>query len=129
MPGVAFHPCHDRAYHRQVDLVVAPVQHLVGLAQHRLAVRTGWGLRGYRFIGKQCQRAATSFATQAALARSDTLGLLRLVRLLPLRGRQTGIVRRFRRLTKLCFEIGDSPLGRLKPLPQRPDQGILLGVA
>src|SRR6266853_1984786 len=28
MPGVAFHPCHYRAHHREVDLVVAPVQHL-----------------------------------------------------------------------------------------------------
>jgi hypothetical protein len=89
----------------------------------------GGRLRGYRFIGKQRQRAATPFATQAALARSDTLGFVRLVRLLPLRWRQTGIVWGFRRFAELCFEIGNPPLGRLKALPKGTDQGVLLGVA
>src|SRR5271165_6501019 len=72
---------------------------------------------------------ATPLATQAALARSDTLGFVRLVRLLPLRRRQTGIVRGFRRLAELCFEIGNQPLGRPEALPQDTDQGVLLGVA
>jgi hypothetical protein len=49
------------------------------------------------------------------------LGFLRLVRLLTLRRRQTGIVRGFPRL-------GDAPLGCLKALPKRADQGILPSV-
>ena len=72
--------------------------------------------------------AAAARAPQAAFARSDTLGFLRLVRLLTLRRRQAGIVRGFRRFAEPCFKLGNPPLGRFKTLPQRPDQGILLGV-
>ncbi len=129
MPGVAFHPCHYRAHHRQVDLVVEPVQHLIDLCQRSPAMRAGGRLRGDRFVGKQRQRTTPATATQAALARSGTLGFLRLVRLLTLRRRQTGIVRGFPRLGEPRFKLGNAPLGCLKALPQRADQGILLGVA
>ena len=57
------------------------------------------------------------------------LGFLRLVRFLTLRRRQTGIVWGFPRLGEPRFKLGNAPLGRLKALPQRADQGILLGVA
>jgi hypothetical protein len=75
------------------------------------------------------QRAATAFAAQAALARSDALGLLRPVGLLALRWRQAGIVRSFAGFGEPRLEFGNAPLGRLKALPQRPDQGVLLSVA
>ncbi len=35
----------------------------------------------------------------------------------------------FSRLGEPRFKLGNAPLGRLKALPQRADQGILLGVA
>jgi hypothetical protein len=34
-----------------------------------------------------------------------------------------------RRFAEPRFKFGNPPLGRLKALPQRPDQGVLLGVA
>jgi hypothetical protein len=75
------------------------------------------------------QRAATTFAAQAALARSNALGFLQLVRLLTLRRWQAGIVRGFARLDKPRLKLSDTPLGCLKALPQRPDQRVLLAVA
>src|SRR6185312_14094218 len=80
-------------------------------------------------VGMAGQRAATALAAQAALARSDAPGLLRLVGLLPLRWRQAGIVRGFTGFGKPRFKLDNTPLGRLKAPPQRPDQGVLLGVA
>jgi len=56
-------------------------------------MRAGGRFRGHRFVGMASQRTATPFATQAACAWSDALGLLRLVRLLSFRWRQAGIVR------------------------------------
>jgi hypothetical protein len=93
MPGVALHPCHHRAHHRHVDLVVTTVQHVIGFAQRGLAMRAGGRPCGDRFVGKKGQRATAALAIQAALAWSGTLGFLRLVRLLTLRRRQAGIVR------------------------------------
>jgi hypothetical protein len=75
------------------------------------------------------QWAANAFAAHAGLARSNTLGFLRLVRLLTLRRRQAGIVRGFTRLDEPRLKLGDALLGRLKALPQCPDQGVLFGVA
>src|SRR5580692_8996184 len=57
------------------------------------------------------------------------LGLLRLVRFLTLRRRQTGIVRGFPRLGESRFKLGNAPLGRLKALPESADQDIFLSVA
>jgi hypothetical protein len=85
--------------------------------------------RGYRFGRKKGQRATAAPATPAALAWSGTLGFLRLVQLLTLRRRQAGIVRSFPGITEPRFKIGNPPLRRLKPLAQRPDQGVFLGVA
>jgi len=129
VPGVAFHPRHHRTHDGQVDLVVAPVQHLVGICQRGLAVRTGWRLRGHRLVGIAGQRAATALATQAAFARSDALGFLRVVRLLTLRRRQAGIVRGLRRFVELSFEPRDPRRPALNLRPQLPDQGVFLGVA
>jgi hypothetical protein len=92
-------------------------------------MRAGGRLGGDRFVGKQRQRTTTAPATQAASAPSATLGFLRLVRLLTLRRRQTGIVRGFPRLGEPRFMLGNAPLGCLKALPKRADQGILLSVA
>ena len=68
-------------------------------------------------------------ATQAALAWSDTLGFLRLVRPLTLRRRQAGIVRGFTGLREPRLKIGNPRRQVLHLCPQRPDQGVLLGVA
>ncbi len=82
------------------------MQHLIGLCQRGLAMRTSAHLRGHRFVDSAGQRAATAFATEAALAWSDTLGFLRLVRPLTLRRRQAGIVRGFTRLREPRLNIG-----------------------
>jgi hypothetical protein len=115
--------------HRKVDLVVPAVQYLISIGQRGLTMETGNRLGGHGFIGIAGQRTATTFATQAAFARSDAFGFLRLVQLLPLRRRQAGIVRCLRWFAEPGFQIGNSPLSPLKAFPQRPDQGILLGVA
>ena len=105
------------------------MQHLIRIAQRGLAMRAGYRLGGYRLVGIAGQRTATTFAAQAALAWSNTLACLGLVRLLTLRWRQAGIVRCLRRFTEPCFKFGNPPLGCLKALPQRPNKGILLCVA
>ena len=92
-------------------------------------MRAGGGFRGHRLVGMADQRTAAAFSAKAALARSDTLGLLRLVRLLTLRRGKAGIVRGFAGFCGPRFKLGNAPLGRLKALPQRPDQGVFLGVA
>src|SRR6185312_12422400 len=89
----------------------------------------GGGFRDHRLVGMANQRAATAFAAQAAAARSDALGLLRPVELLARRWRQAGIVRGFAGLGEPCLKFGNALLGRSKALPQRPDQGVFLGVA
>src|SRR3954463_9772458 len=76
-----------------------------------------------------CLWTAAAVATKAALARSGAFGLLRPVRLLTLRRRQAGIVRGLAGFGKPRLEFGNASFGRLKTLPQRPDQGVLLGVA
>jgi hypothetical protein len=105
------------------------MQHLVCLAQHRLAVHTGHALGDHRLIGIASQRATATLATQTALPWVASPGFLRLVGLLPLRWRQAGIVGRLRRLAEPGFKLRNPPLGRLKPLKQRQDQHVLLGVA
>jgi hypothetical protein len=64
------------------------VQHLIGLGQRGLAMSPGGGFRGHRLVWIVGQRAATTFATQAAFARSDPLEFLRAVGLLSLRRRR-----------------------------------------
>src|SRR5271166_4196924 len=90
MSGITFHTGHHRTDHRQIDLVVTTVQHLIGICQHKLAMRAGYRLGGYRFVGIAGQRTATAIAAQAAPAWSNTLAFHRLVRLLTLRWRQAG---------------------------------------
>jgi hypothetical protein len=129
MSGVALHTGHQRTHDRQVDVIVTAVQQLIGVGQTGLAMRADRDLRGYCFVGIAGQRTAAAFAAQTAFARPGALGLLRPVRLLTFRRRQAGIVRRFAGLGEQRFKLGNMPLGRLKALAQRPDQGVLLGVA
>jgi hypothetical protein len=117
MASVALHPGHHRTHHRQINLVIPPVQHLIGLRQSGMAMGAGGGFRRHRLVGMADQRPATACAAQAALARSGTLGFLWLVRLLALRWRQAGIVRGFARLAEPRFKFGNAPFGRLKTLP------------
>ena len=70
VPGIALHPGDHRAHHGQVDLVIAAVQHLVGVAQRRLAVRAAHRLGDHRLVGIAGQRAPAALATQAALPRA-----------------------------------------------------------
>jgi hypothetical protein len=105
------------------------VQHLLGISQRSLAVHTGQRLGYHRRIGIAGKRPATTLPAQTALARAVPPRLLYLVGLLSPRRRQAGIVRRLRRLGQLRLQLGDPTLCRLKPLPQRQDQRILLGVA
>ena len=129
VPGKALHPGHHRAHNRQIDLVVAAVQHLLGLCQCRLAVRAGQGLGNHRLIRITGKRPAAPSATETAMARALPFGLLRMVGLLPLRRRHAGIVRCLRRLAELGFEFRNPPLSHVKSLPERSDQRIFLGVA
>ena len=96
MSGIAFHSGHHGAHHRQVDLVVTTMQHLIRIAQRGLTMRTRYRLGGHRLVGIAGQRSAAPFASHAALARPDAFGFLRLVRFLPLRRRQARIVRGLR---------------------------------
>jgi hypothetical protein len=100
----------------------------MGVRQRGVAMGAGKGFRGHRLVGMANQRAAAAFAAKAALARCNMFGLLRSVRLLTLRRRQAGIVRVFRGFGEPRLKFGDASLGRLKALPQRPDQGVFLGV-
>jgi hypothetical protein len=101
----------------------------MGVRQTGLAMRAGRDLRGYPLVGVADQRTAAAFANQTAFARSGAFGLLRPVRLLACRRRQAGIVRRPAGLGGSRFKLGNTPLGRLEALEQRPDQDVLLGVA
>jgi hypothetical protein len=129
LPGAALHPGHQGTHHRQVDLVVSAVQHLMGVRQRGVAMRAGRGFRDHGLVGMADQRAATACAAQAALARSGAPGLLQRGGLLALRWRQAGIVRGLAGFGEPRFKLGNAPLGRRKAQPQRPDQGVLLGVA
>jgi hypothetical protein len=129
VPGVTFHAGHHRADHGQADPVITPVQPLVRFAQRHLAMRTGHDFGDRRLIGVAGQRVTATPAAQAALARAVSPGCLRLVGLRSLRRTQTGIVGGSRRFAEAGFKFRNPPLGRLKPLEQRSDQRVLLGVA
>ena len=81
-----------------------------------------------RFLPK-LRRCLAALAAQTAFARSGAFDLLQPVRLLAFRRRQAGIGRGFVRRGEPRFKLGNAPLGRLKALPQGPDQGVLFGVA
>jgi len=131
--SVALHPRHHRRHPGQVDLVVAPVQHLVRLAERRLAVRASHRPGADKLIRGCGQRSPATHTAQAARARAVALALLWPVRLLTPRWRQAGVVRRLRRCPKPCFQLR-SPchqcLGlrgqHLNLRPQRPDQRVFL---
>ena len=128
MPGIALYPRDNWTNHGQIDLIVAPVQYLVGIRQRRLAVHTARRRGSDRLIGIAGQRSPAALATDAASAWSAACRLLRSVGLLRFRRRQARIVRGFQRITQLGFKLGNPTLGLFKPMPQRKDQRILLGV-
>ena len=68
-PSIAFYSGYQRAHHRQVDLVVTTVQHLVGVCQHGLALCAGHWLGGHRLVGITGQRTTAAFAAKATRAR------------------------------------------------------------
>ena len=129
MPGISLHPSYHRPNWWQINLVVKIVQHLIGIGQRSSAMHTAQRLGHDCRIGVAGQRPAATLPTQATLAWAVALRLLRSVGLLSLRWRQARIVRCLRRLGELRLQLGDTTLCRLKPLPQRQDQRILLGVA
>src|SRR5918993_5901178 len=95
LPGVALHPRHHRGDHRQVHLVEAACQRLVGLVQGRLAVRApGWA-SGDSLVRCLGQPGATALAAEAALTGTRPGRLVVAVRLPALRWRQAGVVGRF----------------------------------
>ena len=61
IPGITFHPGHHGAHHRQVDLVVTTLQHLIGVRQCGLTMHAGSWPGGHRFVRIAGQRAATAF--------------------------------------------------------------------
>ena len=126
LPGVMLHPRHHGRDCRQVDLVITAAQHLVGFAEHRLAMRAPNRPCRDHFVRVRGQCPSAARATEAALARTTALGLLRLVRLVPFQGRHAGIVRRLRWHAKLRFKLRHARRQQLNLRPQRQDQGILL---
>jgi hypothetical protein len=128
-PNISLHPRHHWPDWWQVNLVVKIVQHLLGIGQRRLAVHAGHRLGYDRRIGIAGQRPAATLPAEATPPRAIPPRLLRLVGLLSLRRRHAGIVRRLRWLGELRLQLVDPTLRRVKPLPQRQDQRILLGVA
>jgi hypothetical protein len=80
-------------------------------------------------IGVACKPPAANLPTQATLAWAVALRLRRSVGLLSLRWWQARIIWCLPRLGEPRLQLGDTTFCRLKPLPQRQDQRILLGVA
>src|SRR5690242_21651179 len=81
---VALDPGDHRPDRRQLDLVVARVQHLGGIVERRPAVGARGGLGDHDLVGLLGQRAAATRPTQAALARPGAPLPLRPVRLVAL---------------------------------------------
>lgn len=82
MPGVALHPGNHRGGRRQIELVEAGRQLLVGLGQRRLAMRTTGGAGGDGLVRRLGQQAPTTSAAEAALAGTAPGRLATAVRLL-----------------------------------------------
>ena len=124
--AIALDPGDHGAHRRQLDLVVAGVQSLIGLGQHRPAMGTGRRLGNDELIGLLGQGSATARPAQAALARPRALGLLRPVRLVSPGGRQAGVARCLRRLVQPRLQFRYPRRQALHLRPQRPDQSVLL---
>ena len=137
LTGEPLDPPHHRAHRRQVDLVVAAMQDLVGRAQPGAAVRAHAGRGDDGLVGLGAQRPAAALAAHAAGPRPGALALAWPVGLAIGRRRLAGIVRGLRRLAQLRLELRDPSLlsldqthQLLNPFGQRPqgqDQAILLG--
>ena len=95
----------------------------------RLALCAGHWLGGDRLVRIAGQRTTAAFAANAARARSNTFGFLWLVRFLPLRRRQAGIIRGLPGLAEPGFECRNPCRQALHLRPQRPDQRVFFGVA
>ena len=101
---MAIDPRDEWADRRQVDVVVGMDVGLIGRAERVIAMRTG-GQRGLDgLVRVLAQRAGDPGAAGAG----RLLGAISQVRLLALRGRQAGVVRRLRRGRKLGFQVGDA---------------------
>jgi hypothetical protein len=129
MPSIAFYSGHQGAHHRQVDLVVTTMQHVIGVCQNGRALCAGHWFGGDRLVRIAGQGATASFAAKAARTRSNTLGFLWLVRFLPLRWRQAGIIRRLPGFAEPCFKRRNPGRQALHLRPKRLDQRVLFGVA
>ena len=111
-------PRDERADRRQVDVVVGMDFGLISRAEGVVAMRTGGecGLDGLvRVLG---QRAGHPGAAGAG----RLFGRIGQVRLLPLRGRQAGVVRRLRRGPELGFQFADAHGQQTDLLGLRLDQ-------
>jgi hypothetical protein len=75
MPGITFHPRHDRLDRRDLDLVVAAVQLVVGVLQLRRAMTAAFGLGNDGFVGIVRQKAPTPFAPEASVPLSGSSNL------------------------------------------------------
>ena len=124
--GISLHSRHHRSHARQLDLVVARVQPPVVVGECRVAVPAASRFGHHHVVRVRRQRPPAAVAAETALARPHPFGLLRPVRLLPLRRRHTGIARRLRRLAQLGFQRHNPLRQRPNLRPERKDQRVLL---
>jgi hypothetical protein len=105
------------------NVVVLFREALPGLAEHR-AARAALGVDAAGRIGVLGELACHAGPALARRLARRGLG----VRFLPARGRQRGVVRRFRRLTELGFQLGDAGVQRFQKRKQLVDALVLGGV-
>jgi len=103
------------------------MQHVVAIGKRRLAVHAAGRFGDDRLVRGAAQGPAAALAPEAALARAFTRLLVPAIGLLPLRGRQAGIVRRLGWLAQLRPQRGNLALHGFQPIEQRQDQRVLLG--
>ena len=84
LPGVALHPGDHRRDFRQVHLVEAACQPLIGLGQRRLAMRAAGRAGGDGLIRRLGEQPTAALAAEAALARTGPGRPVVAVRLLAL---------------------------------------------
>jgi hypothetical protein len=143
MPGITFHPRHDRLDRRDRDFVVAAVQLMVDAPQGRRAMTAVFGLGNDGFVRIVRQKAPTPFAPEASVPSSASSNLAAVLIFVGLdaRGwRYARIAGRFARLVLPRFQVCDPFLQslvfrhqnrylrglRLDYCPQLKDQIVLL---
>jgi len=133
VPGIALHPGDHRRDRWQVHLVEAGREPQVGLGQRRMAVCAAGRAGGDGLVRSLGEQPTAALTAEAALAWAGADRRATTVRLLALRGRQAGVVGRFRRRPKLGLQLC-GPRGQCRDLcrqclhlrPERMDQGVLL---